>query len=265
MKLKVIFLLTSISITSKLTGSYIDFKLKLEQNTQAEGATQQNINVALPETNSKENNDTEQPSAIKTSIQGSTIFTKAFHGAAALIGKSRGTIFLDLYKNGTLEADLLTNAKLAEDRLRDAAEERCKNRDLQSPKNQSTIFKIFDAQHSLATKTKKSFILDSQRANEYNPLLGQALQAITLHHATVVQPQLNQKRIEEKAAADAAYEKEMIEVHLVFAAQTASNKRDLEMQATNKTNSHLQNEKHYESLASYEALLQSIRENNSKK
>lgn len=243
MKLKVVFLLTSVFGTFNLSASDFDPQSQLEQS----------------EPNNEKNPS--QP-GIQATPQGSTIFTKAFQGAAALIGKSRGTIFLDLYKDGTLEGDLLDKPKLAEDRLRDAAEERCKHRDLQSPKNQSTLFNIFEAQKNLAIKANKSFRLDSQRADEYNPLLGQALEAITLHHATVIQPQLNQKRNSEKATADAAYEKEMEEVHLVFAAQTASNKRDLERQATNKTNSHLQNEKHYESLASYEALLKSIRENN---
>lgn len=208
---------------------------------------------------------TEKIEPVQTAPQGSTFFTKLMYGAAALGGKSRGTIFLELYNNGTLKADLLINAKLAEDRLRDAAEERCKQRNLNNPANQSKLFTIFTSQKALATATNKPYKLDQQRADEYNPLLGDALQAIIIHHATVVQPELDQKRIAEKAAADAAYEKEMKEVHLAFAAHAASNKRDIDEQASTQTHCDIQQEKHFIDIAAYENLLQVTREQNTKK
>lgn len=245
-KIKFFFLLTSVFMTYNLAASALEPGEDSQKDSTAQKDSIANIN----------NNINHQQSA----TQGSSFFTKAFYGAAAAVGKSRAKIFLELYHNGILEQDLIAKPKIAEDRLRDAIEERCKDRDLKKSNNQATIFDIFAAQKTLAIRTNKPFALDQQRANEYNPLLGEALQAITKHHATIIQPQLDQKRKEAKAAADLAYETEMKDVHLAFAAQTASNKRYLHEQAKASEACNLQDEKHYQDLISYENLLTLIRE-----
>jgi hypothetical protein len=197
-------------------------------------------------------------SSVKTAST-SGILTKIWYGTAAAIGKSRGTIFLEMAQAGTLEADLTSKPKAAEDRLRDAAEERFKERNLQSMSNQQKIADIFKTRKDLAEKSGKSFQLDQQRAEEYNPLLGHALQAIVEHHATVIQPQLDLERNVAIANANTLYDEKFAE-HLSLAQLAASNKRDLNEQAKITTPVIFEREDNFKNATAYEFFLQSIRD-----
>lgn len=237
--------------------SQVDDQSCDEKQDGQSGTTTVSTNAALKNNKTSSETPTSKDTN-KSPLIKSTIMTKAWFGACALGGKSRRTIFEELYEQGILEADLHVQQKNAGDRLRDAMEERYKYRDVTSSDNQSKIYTIFEKAKKLSTKTDKPYQLDQGLAASYNPIQQQALEAIIFKHALEIQPQLKAEKDAAIAAARKKYEEAMNELTMI-ASQAAANKRTLTAQSNCTETSPHEDSKHFANAKTYAKYLETLR------
>lgn len=190
--------------------------------------------------------------------QSSGLLTKAAAGIANWCGKTRTEIFFDLHANNTFQADARTNPAEALRRTVDAIDERY-TKDLACESNQDKIGRIFTIIESTKKDTGAELELGKALAKKYNEQQEAALKKILHAQATIHQPANQEEKEEAIRVANFVYDTKMQALG-GFAAQTAKNKRYLELQLGSKTPFDYAQKKHYQNAAAHEALLASIRQ-----
>lgn len=297
MKIKNIFFILFITHTFNIQ-IFASEQYNTEESTseQATNLEQKQTETSQSQSDSQEIQATTQPDFVDTKIDATNSsqnqswldqiailerFRNSWYGAAALAGKTRYAIFMELGAKGYLKAYLLTNPKIAGDRLRDGAQERLSERVLTKASNQEKIFKMLKLAKQLEDETQQPFQLDKGLANKYKISQECALLQIVSEQAKQIQPKLqndremnisqltqerdkalekiNKEYTEACSKVNATYEAEMIE-QLTFAAQTASNSRTLFQQAQDPRDFPLHDQNNFENLENFTQFLTSVRE-----